>query len=58
MIGTDVSELEEQKEYTFSMYPQEGTNGPPIAEYMALKKPLRCAIVMSFGCDIVIYGWI
>jgi len=53
-----MSQSEEQKEHTFSMYPQEGTNRLPIVEYMAMKKPLRCAIVMSFGCDIMISGWI
>ena len=40
------------------MYPQIGTNGLLILEYMALKNPLSRAIVMSLGCDSVIYGWI
>jgi hypothetical protein len=40
------------------MHPQEGTNGLPIVEYMALKKPLSCAVMMGFGRNIVICGWI
>jgi hypothetical protein len=40
------------------MYPQEGISGFPLLEYTALKKPLGCTIVMSFGCDVMIDGWI
>ena len=43
---------------TFSVYPQEGLGGFPFIEYTALKKPLSGTAVMSFGCNVMINGWI
>jgi hypothetical protein len=43
---------------TFSVYPQEGLGGFPFIENTALKKPLSGTAVMSFGCNIMINGWI
>jgi hypothetical protein len=40
------------------MYPQEGASGFPLIENTSLEKPLRCAIVMGFVCDVMIGGWI
>jgi hypothetical protein len=40
------------------MYPQEGISGFPLLENTALKKPLGRTVVMSFGCDVMIDGWI
>jgi hypothetical protein len=40
------------------MYPQKRSSGLPFAENTALKEPLSCTVVMSFGCNVMIYGWI
>jgi hypothetical protein len=45
-------------ERTLSVYPQEGLGGFPFIEYAALKKPLNGTAVMSFGCNVMINGWI
>ena len=45
---------EGQEERTFSVYPQEGISGFPLIEYTALKKPLSCTVVMSFGCNVMV----
>jgi len=49
---------EDLKERTFSMYPQERTSGFPFLEHSAVEKPLRRAVVMGFGCNVMIDGWI
>ena len=38
------------------MYPQEWTSGLPLIKYLALKKPLGCTMVMSFGGNVMIDG--
>jgi hypothetical protein len=40
------------------MYPHKGVGGFPLIEMIALKKPLSCTVVLSFGSDVVIDGWI
>jgi hypothetical protein len=49
---------EGEKLRTFSVYPQEGVGGLPLIEYTALKKPLSSAVVMSFGRNVMIGGWV
>jgi hypothetical protein len=40
------------------VYPQEGASRLPLIEYISLEKPLGCAVVMSFACNVMIDGWI
>ena len=50
------SKREGQEQRTLSVYPHEGVGGFPLIEYTALKKPLSCTVVPSFGCDVMIDG--
>jgi hypothetical protein len=40
--------------HTFSVYPQEGVSGFSLAEYIALKKPSSCVVMMCFACNVMI----
>ena len=44
----------DQKERTFSMYPQQRSSGFPFSKYITLTEPLRGAVMMKFGCEVIV----